>query len=115
MQAPPLAVTEEEFALKEMEIGLFDDDSGVSDDDGDAANDAGVATARGQQKKTVKDRLRKQRHKQMEKEHVVKRQLKQSRRDLDNLQNLNDDMDLQEEVQAARRARRQVCLHALYG
>lgn len=113
VQAPPLAVTEEEFALKEMEIGLFDDSFERGDDDNDDDEWKTVIHAigtskHGQQKKTAKERVRRQRHKEMEKEHISKRQLKQSRRDLDSLHSLNISMDQLEQVQAARRARRQV-------
>lgn len=111
-KAPPLAVTEEEFALKEMEIGLFDDSFERGDDDNDDDEWKTVFHAigtskHGQQKKTAKERVRRQRHKEMEKEHISKRQLKQSRRDLDSLHSLNISMDQLEQIQAARRARRQ--------
>lgn len=89
-----------------MEIGLFDTES-----DSDAGGMDGLTEAARTcipEKKTVRKRLRQQRHKQMEKEHTWKRQLKQSRRDLENLKNLNHEIDQQHEVEAARQARRKV-------
>lgn len=113
VQAPPLAVTEDEVALQHMEIGIFESDSeeagsGGGMDGEDSTNSAVLQSQRGHLRKTVKDRLRQQRRKQMEKQQLCRRKLKQSRRDLDDLHNLQLEMDGQEQVQAARRARRQV-------
>ena len=106
LQAPPLHVTEEQFALSEMGVGLFEDPA--NDDDEDEAERTS-SRKQGDKQRTAKERVRRHRHRKMEKEHDSKRELKRMRRELDSLPQLTDSITTYDEACAARRARQKVC------
>lgn len=104
-----MAVMEDEVGLQEMAIGLFEDDDDSSDDDVLCEErQESRSEKQNQDKKTLKDRVRQQRHREMEKKHVSKRELKRLRREIDSLPQLCGSLTENDQALAARRARRQV-------